>query len=61
MSALSAPIENLDLEGMLALPLTPYATFKLVLGHGSTVRERATARGRAEILKPAKYWDRALL
>ena len=29
--SLSVPIENLNFEGMLALPLTPYATFKWVL------------------------------
>jgi hypothetical protein len=55
------PIENLNFEGLLALPLSPYPTLKWLSGHGSTARERATARGRAEILFGAKKRDSPLV
>ena len=58
--SLSVPIENLNFEGMLALPLTPYPHLKWLLVPGSTARERATARGRAEILLGAKNPDSPL-
>ena len=57
--SLSVPIENLNFEVMIALPLTPgpYPTFKWVSGHGSTAGERATARGRADTLCGAMNSD----
>ena len=47
-------MENLNFEGMLALPLTPQATSNVVMGHDSTARERATVRVRVEMFYVAK-------
>ena len=46
---------------MLALPLSPYPTFKWLSGHSSLLREHATARHRAEILLGAKKQDSAIV
>ena len=49
MSA-SQPIENLNFKGMLALPLTPYLSIKGLTEQPYAACERATARGRAQVL-----------